>query len=99
LAMAQAFAAASSSSDAAGRPGRRAATPSSQRVYGWLVGWDERGNKVPKRAEHRRFVEAAIASLHVCVRQRTDGDEHIALRCRGSLVMSNALPHPSSEYV
>jgi len=61
LAMAQAFAAASSSSDAAGRPGRRAATPSSQRVYGWLVGWDERGNKVPKRAEHRRFVEALCA--------------------------------------
>ena len=33
VAMAQAFAAASSSSDAAGRPGRRAATRSSQRVY------------------------------------------------------------------
>jgi hypothetical protein len=41
LAMAQAYAV-SSSSDTAGRPGRRASTPSAQRVYAWLVGWDER---------------------------------------------------------
>jgi transposase len=26
-----------------------------------MVGWDERGNLVPKRAEHRRFVEALCA--------------------------------------
>jgi transposase len=43
------------------RPGRRASTPSAQRAYAWLVGWDERGNQVPKRAEHRQFVEALCA--------------------------------------
>jgi len=26
-----------------------------------LVGWDERGNQVPKRAEHRQFVDALCA--------------------------------------
>jgi hypothetical protein len=26
-----------------------------------MVGWDERGNLVPKRAEHRRFVDALCA--------------------------------------
>jgi transposase len=60
LAMARAYAV-SSSSDPAGRPGRRASTPSAQRAYAWLVGWDERGNQVPKRAEHRQFVDALCA--------------------------------------
>jgi transposase len=39
----------------------KSATPSPQRVYGWLVGWNERGNKVRKRAEHRRFIEGLCA--------------------------------------
>jgi transposase len=60
VAMAHAYAV-SSSTDTAGRPGRRASTPSAQRAYAWLVGWDERGNQVPKRAEHRQFVEALCA--------------------------------------
>ena len=51
----------SSSTDKTGRPGRRASTPSAQRAYAWLVGWHERGQQVPKRAEHRRFVEALCA--------------------------------------
>jgi hypothetical protein len=45
----------------AGRPGRRASTPSAQRAYAWLVGWHERGHQVPKRAEHRQFGEALCA--------------------------------------
>jgi transposase len=60
VAMAHAYAV-SSSTDTAGRPGRRASTPSAQRAYAWLVGWDERGNQVPKRAEHHQFVEALCA--------------------------------------
>ena len=60
LAMARAYAV-SSSTDPAGRPGRRAPTPSVQRAYAWLVGWDERGNQVPKGAEHRQFVDALCA--------------------------------------
>jgi len=60
VAMAHAYAV-SSSTDTAGRPGRRASTPSAQRAYAWWVGWDERGNQVPKRAEHRQFVEALCA--------------------------------------
>ena len=60
VAMAHAYAV-SSSTDTAGRPGRRASPPSAQRAYAWLVGWDERGNQVPKRAEHRQFVEALCA--------------------------------------
>ena len=60
LAMANAYAV-SSSTDTTGRPGRRASTPSAQRAYAWLVGWDERGSEVPKRAEHRQFVDALCA--------------------------------------
>ena len=58
--MANAYAV-SSSTDTTGRPGRRASTPSAQRAYAWLVGWDERGSEVPKRAEHRQFVDALCA--------------------------------------
>jgi len=36
-------------------------TPSPQRAYAWLVGWDERGIQVPKRAEHSEFVQALCA--------------------------------------
>ncbi len=59
-AMAQAHAV-SSSPTTTGRPGRRASTPSAQRAYAWMVGWHERGQQVPKRAEHGRFVEALCA--------------------------------------
>jgi transposase len=51
----------SSVPDTAGRPGRRASTPSAQRAYAWLVGWHERGHEVPKRSENRQFVEALCA--------------------------------------
>ncbi len=56
-AMAKAHAVSSSTATTA-RPGRRASTPSAQRAYAWMVGWHERGQQVPKRAESRRFVEA-----------------------------------------
>ncbi len=59
-AMAQAHAV-SSAPDTASRPGRRAATPSAQRAYAWLVGWHERGHEVPKRTENRKFVDAICA--------------------------------------
>lgn len=32
-----------------------------RRACAWLVGWHERGQQVPKRAAHRRFVEALCA--------------------------------------
>ena len=51
----------STGADRASRPGRRASTPSAQRAYAWLVGWHERGHKVPRRSENRRFVEALCA--------------------------------------
>ncbi len=60
LAMARAYAV-SSTTDSTGRPGRRAATPSAQRAYAWLVGWDESGKVAPKRAEHRQFCDALCA--------------------------------------
>ncbi len=60
VAMAHAYAMASST-DTAGRPGHRTSTPSAQRVYAWLVGWDERGSRVPKRVEHCPLVEALCA--------------------------------------
>jgi transposase len=50
-----------SSTDKVCRPGQRASTPSPQRAYAWLVGWDERGIQVPKRAEHSEFVQALCA--------------------------------------
>lgn len=60
VAMARAYARASST-DKVCRPGQRASTPSPQRAYAWLVGWDERGIQVPKRAEHSEFVQALCA--------------------------------------
>jgi transposase len=60
LAMARAYAV-SSTTDSADRPGRRASTPSAQRVYAWLVGWDESGKVAPNRAEHRQFCDALCA--------------------------------------
>jgi len=60
LAMARAYAV-SSTTDSADRPGRRASTPSAQRAYAWLVGWDESGKVALKRAEHRQFCDALCA--------------------------------------
>ncbi len=60
LAMARAYAV-SSTPDSTGRPGRKAATPSAQRAYAWLVGWDESGKVAPNRAEHRQFCDALCA--------------------------------------
>ncbi len=39
----------------------RLATPSAQRAYAWLVGWDECGKIAAKRAEHRQFCDALCA--------------------------------------
>jgi transposase len=60
VAMAQTYAVAASTGTAS-RPGRRASAPSAQCAHAWLVGWDERGNRVPKGAEPRQFVEALCA--------------------------------------
>ena len=59
-AMARAHAMATST-EALGRPGRRATTPSVQRTYSWLVGWHERGYRAPRSADQHGFIETLCA--------------------------------------
>ena len=63
VAMARAYARASST-DKVSRPGQRASTPSPQRAYAWLVGWDERGIQLPKRHVSAEINTATMARGH-----------------------------------